>query len=246
MTPVPTPHTVGILAGMGPAAGVDFARLFVAACEDWLRGHGQAVLDQAYPAHWMAQLPIADRTRALADPRAPQPLEAMLRGLAQLAGLGARAVAMPCNTAHAWHAALQERLPQVELLHMPRETAAALRAQGLTRVALLATEGSYRIGLYAQAFADQGIECVLPEAHERQWLMQGIYDGVKAGKLVLAQERFVAVGQALRARHGDIALAMACTEIPLALPQAPEARGWTLIDPAAILAAALARRAYGA
>lgn len=246
MNQPPCTHTVGILAGMGPAAGVDFARLFVAACEDWLRSHGHAVCDQAYPAHWMAQLPIPDRTRALADGAAPQPLEAMAQGLAQLAGLGARAVAMPCNTAHAWHAALQERVPQVELLHMPRETAAALRAQGQERVALLATEGSYRIGLYEQAFAAQGIACVLPDAKARQWLMQGIYDGVKAGDMALAQQRFVAVGQALRAQHGDIALAMACTEIPLALPQAPEAQDWTLIDPAAILARALARRAYGA
>ncbi|MHA7602385.1 aspartate/glutamate racemase family protein [Alicycliphilus sp. T452] len=244
MNQPPCTHTVGILAGMGPAAGVDFARLFVAACEDWLRSHGHAVCDQAYPAHWMAQLPIPDRTRALADGAAPQPLEAMAQGLAQLAGLGARAVAMPCNTAHAWHAALQERVPQVELLHMPRETAAALRAQGQERVALLATEGSYRIGLYEQAFAVQGIACVLPDAKARQWLMQGIYDGVKAGDMALAQQRFVAVGQALRAQHGDIALAMACTEIPLALPQAPEAQGWTLIDPTAILARALARRAY--
>ncbi|MBS0294628.1 MAG: aspartate/glutamate racemase family protein [Proteobacteria bacterium] len=245
MNPLASPRTVGILAGMGPAAGVDFARLFVAACEDWLRGHGRPVCDQAYPAHWMAQLPIADRTRALTDAAAPQPLEAMAQGLAQLAGLGARAVAMPCNTAHAWHAALQERVPQVELLHMPQETAAALRRQGLSRVALLATQGSYRIGLYAQAFADHGIECLLPDAQARDWLMQGIYDGVKSGDLALAQQRFVAVGEQLRSQHGDIALAMACTEIPLALPQAPEARGWTLIDPAAILAAALARRAYG-
>lgn len=246
MNEVMRPHTVGILAGMGPAAGVDFARLFVGACEDWLRAHGRAVSDQAYPAHWMAQLPIADRTQALTDDTAPQPLAAMAQGLAQLAGLGARAVAMPCNTAHAWHAALQERVPQVELLHMPQETAAALQRQGLTRVALLATEGSYRTGLYARAFAEQGIECLLPDAGQRDWLMQGIYDGVKAGDLALAQQRFVAVGEQLRSQHGDIALAMACTEIPLALPQAPAAQGWTLIDPAAILAAALARRAYAA
>lgn len=239
------PRTVGILAGMGPAAGVDFARLFVAACGDWLRAHGHAVLDQSYPAHWMAQLPIPDRTRALADAAAPQPLDAMARGLAQLAALGARAVAMPCNTAHAWHEELQRQLPQVELLHMPRETAAELRRRGLRRVALLATEGSYRIGLYGPACAAQGIECVLPDEPARQWLMQGIYDGVKAGDLALAQERFVQAGERLRAQHGDIALAMACTEIPLALPQARAAQGWALIDPTAILAQALARRAYG-
>ena len=242
----PAPQPVGILAGMGPAAGVDFARLFVAACEDWLRSHGHAVCDQAYPAHWMAQLPIPDRTRALTDGAAPQPLEAMAQGLAQLAGLGARAVAMPCNTAHAWHAALQERVPQVALLHMPRETAAALRAQGQERVALLATEGSYRIGLYEQAFAAQGIACVLPDAKARQWLMQGIYDGVKAGNYPLARQRFEAVAIALRERYGVSTLIMGCTEIPLALPQARAAQGWTLIDPADILARALARRAYGA
>jgi len=237
-------RTVGILAGMGPAAGADFARLFVLACEDWLRTHGHAVVDQAYPAHWMAQLPIADRTRALADPQAPQPLAAMAQGLAQLAGLGAHAVAMPCNTAHAWHAALQRQVPQVELLHMPQETAAELRRRGLDRVALLATEGSYRIGLYEQAFAAQGIACVLPCEAARRWLMEGIYDGVKAGDLPLAQQRFVQAGTQLRAQHGDIPLAMACTEIPLALPQAPEAQGWTLVDPTAILATSLARRAY--
>lgn len=245
MTENTTPQPVGILAGMGPAAGVDFVRLFVAACEDWLRSHGRPVTDQAYPEHWMGQLPVPDRTRALTDPDAPQPLEPMVRGLAQLAGLGARAAAIPCNTAHAWHAALQARVPQIELLHMPRETAAELRRQGRSRVALLATQGTYRQGLYDAAFVDAGIACVLPGEEAREWLMQGIYDGVKAGSLPLAQERFAAVGAQLRAEHGDIPLVMACTEIPLALPQAPEAQGWTLVDPSAILAAALARKAYG-
>ena len=239
-----TPHTVGILAGMGPAAGVDFVRLFVAACEDWLRSHGRPVLDQAYPEHWMVQLPVPDRTRALADPDAPQPLEPLVRGLTQLASLGARAAAIPCNTAHAWHAALQQRVPQIELLHMPRETAAALRRQGAARVALLATQGTYRQGLYGAAFADAGIACVLPDEPAREALMQGIYDGVKAGNLPLAQERFATVGAQLRAAHGEIPLVMACTEIPLALPQAPAAHGWALVDPSAILAAALARKAY--
>ena len=48
----------------------------------------------------------------------------------------------------------------------------------------------------------------------------------------------------LREQHGDIALVMACTEIPLALPQAVAARDWPLVDPSAILARALARAAY--
>ncbi len=238
---------VGILAGMGPAAGVDFVRLFVAACENWLRAHGRAVSDQAYPEHWMAQLPVPDRTLALMNPAAAQPLEPLVRGLSQLSKLGAHAAAIPCNTAHAWHTPLQARVPHIELLHMPRETAAELHRQGVDRVALLATQGTYRQGLYDQAFAQAGIACVIPGQQAREWLMQGIYDGAKAGNLLLAQQRFEAVGAQIRAEHGDMPLVMACTEIPLALPTAAQARqqGWTLVDPSAILAAALARRAYG-
>ncbi|QNP47390.1 aspartate/glutamate racemase family protein [Diaphorobacter aerolatus] len=240
----PVSRTVGILAGMGPAAGVDFVRLFVAACESWLREHGHPVLDQSYPEHWMAQLPVPDRTLALSDASAEQPLDAMARGLRQLASLGATAIAIPCNTAHAWHAALQERVPEVELLHIASETATDVERRGLARVALLATEGTYGAGLYGHAFDALGIQCLLPDQAARKRLMQGIYDGVKAGDLALAQQCFTEVGEQLRAQHGDIALVMACTEIPLALPQAPAARGWTLIDPTAILANALARRAY--
>ena len=40
-----TTRTVGILGGMGPAAGADFARLFVSACADYMRERGIAVSD---------------------------------------------------------------------------------------------------------------------------------------------------------------------------------------------------------
>ena len=237
--------TVGIVAGMGPAAGVDFARLFVQASEQWLRDHGQAVRDQSFPEHWIAQVPVADRTQALRDPAAAQPLEGLVSALERLAAIGARAAAMSCNTAHAWHAALQERVPGVQLLHIARETAAELQRRGIRRAALLATQGTYGMGLYDEAFATHGVECVLPSTEAKEWLMQGIYDGVKAGDMALARRRFAEVGEAVRDQHGDIPLVMACTEIPLALPEAPEAAGWTLVDPSEILATALVRKAYG-
>ena len=43
-----TTRTVGILGGMGPAAGADFARLFVSACAEHMRVQGIAVSDQAF------------------------------------------------------------------------------------------------------------------------------------------------------------------------------------------------------
>ena len=92
---------VGILGGMGPAAGADFVRLFVQACTERMVALGIPVLDQAYPEHWLAQVPVPDRTAALNDPRegAHQPLDSMLQATGRLAALGVRVVAIACNTA---------------------------------------------------------------------------------------------------------------------------------------------------
>lgn len=257
---ITTPAPIAILGGMGPAAGVDFARLFLQACERLLRQHGQPVTDQAYPAHWLAQIPVPDRTTALRHPTAPQPLHDMAQALQQLARLGARHAVLACNTAHAWHPALQDQVPQLHLLHIARETASALRRQGHRRAALLATQGTYRMGLYTQALANEGIDCILPLEDERETLMHGIYHGVKAGNLPLATTCFERVATALMQRHNNgtpphadtapataqpLPLIMGCTEIPLALPLSPLARQWTLTDPAAILAHALACHSYG-
>lgn len=239
-------RAVGILGGMGPAAGADFVGLFVQACTELMQQKGQPVNDQGYPEHWLTQLPIPDRSQALraTGEQRNAPLEAMAGALARLESVGVCAVAMACNTAHAWHASLQARFPGTELLHAPREVAARLQAQGVREVGLLATQGTYRTGLYETALAQAGIACHLPCEDERETLMRGIYDGVKTGDMAHAQHCFVEVGQRLMARHGGIALIMGCTEIPLALAAAPQAAPWTLVNPARVLAQVLAGRAY--
>lgn len=239
-------NVVGILGGMGPAAGADFVRLFVEACARRLRARGEPVRDQGFPEHWLAQVPVPDRTGALESTvaGAHQPLEPMLQALGRLAALGSRAVAIACNTAHAWHATLQERFPQIEVLHVAREVSAHLAAQGVREAALMATEGTYRVGLYEQAMAEAGLACHLPLAHEREMLMRGIYEGVKAGNMRLAQDCFSQVALRLAERHGQAAMVMGCTEIPLGLQGVPAVSALRLVDPARVLAEALARRAY--
>ena len=241
-----TTRTVGILGGMGPAAGADFARLFVSACAEHMQQRGIAVSDQAFPEHWLAQVPVPDRSSALGSPGfgAHQPLEPMLQAMGKLAALGATTIAVACNTAHAWHAELQQRFPQLEVLHVAREVARTLAARGVRQVGLLATAGTYGAGLYDQAFARAGVLCHTPLTQEREQLMHGIYSGVKVGNMPLAHSAFASVAEALARRHGLQTLVLGCTEIPLALTSLNGMPGLELIDPAKLLAAALAERAY--
>ena len=240
------PQVVGILGGMGPAAGADFARLFVRACADHMRASGQVVSDQGFPEHWLAQVPVPDRSAALDAPGfgAHQPLEPMLQALSKLAALGATTVAVACNTAHAWHGALQDRFPQLEVLHVAREVAHTLASRGVREVGLLATEGTYRAGLYDQALREAGVRCHVPLPGEREALMRGIYQGVKVGDMALARNCFTQVAEALARRFSLHTLILGCTEIPLALTHVPGLDPLALVDPAALLAKALALRAY--
>ena len=237
------PGTVGILGGMGPAAGVDFIRLFVQACETLLKTHGEQVNDQAFPEHWLVQVPVPDRTAALLDGGAT-PLTGMQRGLRLLDSVGVKAVAIACNTAHAWHKELQQGCPQLELMNIVEQTIQALAIDGVESVGLLATLGTHRTGLYETALARAGIRCHIPRPHEQWQVMHGILEGVKAGNLPLAVECFTRVAEELVKRHGITTLVLACTELPLALATLPSYPEVQLIDPAKVLAHALAERAY--
>jgi aspartate racemase len=240
------PLAVGILGGMGPAAGADFVRLFVDACTQLLQAAGAPVTDQSYPEHWLAQVPVPDRSHALrqtSDLRA-RPLEAMRQVAARLSALGVRTVAIACNTAHAWHASLQESFPDLEVIDGVREVARELARRGVREAGLLATEGTYSSGIYQAALEAAGVRCRVPLPGEQQLVMDGIYRGVKAGDMALARRHFYEVAQAVAERHKLTTLIMGCTEIPLALNSARVA-GLELIDPARAAARVLALRAYG-
>ena len=238
--------TVGILGGMGPAAGADFVRLFVQACTVCMHEAGQQVNDQNFPEHWLAQVPIPDRSMALQDTKTgfQQPLEPMLQSLGKLAALGAHSVAIACNTAHAWHAQLQSRFPQLELLNIADEVASNLASRKIKEVALLATTGTYLTGIYEYALKSQGILCYVPNMVERDCIMRGIYKGVKANDLQYARECIEKVAGNMTHRHGEIPMIMGCTEIPLALAESRIIEVKKCIDPAQMLAQALAKRAY--
>ena len=237
---------VGILGGMGPAAGAEFVKLFVEACRAELQTRNTQVCDQVYPEHFLIQSPIPDRTAALERGGACTdiPLIAMHSAMDKLAGMGVTSVAIACSTAHAWHGQLQEQFPGIRLLHVAKEVTSVLQSHKIESVGLLATNGTYLSGVYEATLADAGIKCHLPTMDERKELMRGIYDGVKGGNFVLAQRCFRAVAKAVFSRNATRALILGCTEIPLALKEGSLGPGITLIDPALVLAKTLARNAY--
>ena len=222
---------LGILGGMGPMATVDFMGKIVrntpASCD---QEHIQMVVCSATD--------VPDRTAAILGHGA-DPFPAMLNALRRLELSGATRIAIPCNTAHHWHGALQAET-SVPIIHIVDAVADALSQQRASpTLGLLATDGTVHAGIYQQRLTERGHICVAPDAKAQAEVMRAIRL-VKAGLMDEAASILGREAEALAAR-GCSHIAMACTEIPLALAALDSDIGATLLDPTDLLAQACVR-----
>lgn len=229
-------HIIGILGGMGPLATVDFLRKLVeetpAACD---QDHLPVI------AYSVPQIP--DRTHAIiGDGTSPLPM--LLQGAHVLRAAGATLIAMPCNTAHYWHADLAEAL-DIPLLHIADcvcDELARTSPPG-RRIGLLATQGTLRAGFYREKLAAGDFELIAPTAESQSRLVMRGIQHVKQGRVRSGGE-LLAQAVAELERAGAARIVLACTEIPVALA-AIDHPGENIVDATQCLARGCIRRASG-
>ena len=196
---------LGVIGGLGPMATAYFLQLLVQMTE--------ARTDQEHIEVLLHSKPqIPDRTRFILGQSREDPLPQMVEIGRELAGQGAELIAVPCVTAHYFQKKLEESIgiPVVDTI---RETALSLKAAGVTKAGILATDGTIESGLFQRAFAGEGISAMLPDRAGQQAVMQIIYQNVKAGQPV-DSAAFWRVAEGLFGQ-GAQAVLLACTELSL-------------------------------
>ncbi len=224
---------IGILGGMGPLATADLYTKIVrhtAAARD--QDHLHVIID--------SNTNIPDRTAALLSGGA-DPTAEMVKSARTLAKAGCECIIMPCNTAHNFHAAVQESV-NIPVLHMIELTCAALREKGVTCAGLLATDGTVQTGIYQRVCDKFGIELLLPDEAGQKAVMDMIYAGVKAGLTAYDTAAVEKAAADMQSRGAELMI-LGCTELPLAA----ELYGLTFgaIDPTLELAKGAIRFAGG-
>ena len=228
------PFKIGVVGGVGPAATVDFMNKVVT--------RTKAARDQDHIKMVVEQNPqIPDRTANLIgdgdDPTIP-----LYSTCKRLEADGADAIAIPCNTAHAYVARIQKHLG-VPIVNMLSETVAHIRAAhpDVRNVGLLATSGTVQSGVYQEIVEDAGLTLITPDAPLQSRVMEAIYGeaGVKAGFTEGQCRDDLAAGIAHVRDKGAEVVILGCTELPLIAPKQDEAdrnRFPVLLDPTDILA----------
>lgn len=222
---------LGVLGGVGPAATVDFMRKVVSLT--------RAERDQDHIKMVVEQNPqIPDRTANLLgngeDPSIP-----MLATCQRLEAEGANAIAIPCNTAHAFVARIQPYIgiPIINMLTAVVEHISA-SSESPTRVGLLATSGTVESRVYHDIVTASGHEILVPEPALQARVMEAIYGshGVKAGHVSGECSELLQAAIEHLLEHGAEVIILGCTELPLIELDPALRQRVALLDPAEILA----------
>lgn len=138
-----------------------------------------------------------------------------------LAAAGAQGLVLATNTMHKVAARI-EAAAALPLLHIADATAAAVKAAGIGRVALLGTRYTMEDASIVQQRLREhhGVDVVTPAAADRATVHRVIYDELCRGIVADASRaEFVAVIERLRA-HGAEGVILGCTEITLLIDAA--------------------------
>lgn len=196
---------LGVLGGLGPMASVYFYEM--------LTSHTNAIKDQQHLNILISsRADIPDRTDFILKRSEEDPLPKMVIEVERLISAGAGIIAIPCNTAHYFYQGISEKA-SVPVLNIISEASDFCRFLGLTRVGVLATEGTVSSGAYKSAFAPLGLEYLTCSEEDQKVISSVIFDQIKQGKEP-DLDAFLSVCDHLTAA-GCERIILGCTELSL-------------------------------
>lgn len=196
---------LGVIGGLGPMATAFFMQMVIEMTE--------AKTDQEHIEMLIHNCPgIPDRTSYILGKSSENPGIQMVEIGKRLAEGGADIIAIPCVTANYFYKELSERI-SVPVINTIRETAVYLGERGVKTVGLMATDGTVKSRLFNDELKKNGISLIVPGEKSQQYIMDIIYDNVKAGKPV-NMEKFNEASEELRKSGAEVNL-LACTELSM-------------------------------
>lgn len=196
---------LGVIGGIGPMATAYFMELLTRMSDAKTDQEHMEILVYSKPS-------IPDRTKYILGESGESPLPAMLSAGEKLRDAGAEFLAIPCVTAHYFHADLEKGLG-LPVINGLLEAADYLARQRKTCVGIMATDGSIRSGLLEGILRGYGIRSVVPDEESQKKVMSMVYGEIKAGKPV-DMEKFMQVSAELFEKGAQVIL-LACTELSL-------------------------------
>jgi len=227
---------VGIIGGMGPEATIDLmTRVLKATPARDDIDHIRLVVDN--------NPKVPSRIKALVEKTGENPLPCLQEMAQKLEQWGVDILAIPCNTAHYYHEAIQ-KIVDIPVLNMIEMSVQVMISQnpGLKIVGILASTAVLKLGLYKNPFFHYGVKVIHPSDDLQSGIMAAIRE-IKTSKYGREVVRAVQTAADDLISKGAGALLVACTELSIVANELKITVPW--YDSAQVLADAIVQSAKG-
>ena len=131
---------------------------------------------------------------------------------------GADCLMLCANTLHQFAEAVTAEV-ELPLIHIGEATAIKIKEQGLSKVGLLGTRYTMEMDFYHQKLNEQGIEALVPNKTEREFIHHCIYTELLMNEFTHeSKKRILKIIDQLE-KDGAEGIILGCTEIPLLIKQ---------------------------
>jgi aspartate racemase len=205
--------TLGIIGGLGPESTVDYYQKIIALYRE-RTGEGR------YPEFIINSINLRKGLDFMDADDLPGMADYLLEGIGKLARAGADFGLISANTPHIVFDQLEPRSP-IPLISIVEATCASAKARNLKRLGLFGTRYTMRGAFYAKVFSREGIELLIPEPNDQDYIHEKYMNELIPGKfLPETRAGLLAIVDRLKAKSDIDGVILAGTELPLTLRDA--------------------------
>jgi aspartate racemase len=205
--------TLGIIGGLGPESTIDYYERIIALYRERTR-------DGSYPRFIIISVDLKKGLDFMEAGDLAGMAAYLVEGIGKLADAGADFALISANTPHVVFGEVASKSP-IPLISIVEATCAAAKTRNLKRLALFGTRYTMQANFYPKVFAREGIELLVPEAKDQDYIHHKYMNELVPGKFLPdTRAGLLAIVDRMKAKSDIDGVILAGTELPLILRDA--------------------------
>lgn len=207
--------SVGIIGGLGPETSAEFYLEVVFGC--------QKVNSSQRPLIVMSSVPLLveiENDLIESNKGKERYIPYLVKEAKRLEAAGVDFLVMPCNSLHVFIEDIRS-VVKIPVLSIVEETANHIRDKGYGTIGLISTSATIANQVYENVFQENNIGFISPNGLQKAEMDKIIQRLINGQHLNNDRENIIQVAKDL-AESGASAIALACTDLQLLLPQVEE------------------------
>lgn len=202
---------IGIVGGIGPSATVLYYRGII---DEYQKRKG----DLHFPEMVIYTLDYSEVNDHLLKSEHKALANQLVKVIERLQRAGCNFGLFSCNALHLVFDQVQQQvtLPMLSIVECVLQE---IKQREIKRVGLIGTTFVMQSGLYSDPLQEGGIECIVPDEREQEWIMEAIQDDLQRYSVPKGTiSRLVKDVERLK-KQGAEGVILACTDLPVAITE---------------------------